>query len=313
MLPFNITDKMQTIEKRDCTIVIDIENAPNPNWGNKGGRKKKGEEPSRFADSNYEKTLRRRRKVIKELCDRGFIVGQCSYVTLTFDPSRFEADKPKNLAFAKNQFENFIKRMKRCCDNFLHVATFARQENGNWHFHMMCNLQGDSKNKRLISETWKNGSTEAKTISDKAYYNNALKYHYKTLEENIEEKRGIRGYSTSVAKDKRLSSTVAKDAAAFKEWADSLISSKRNDIIKFSERHSYYSAKAITDPDTGETVYDCEFSIPHNEFLATQGFIKIHSTRTYYRIPKETVEMPPVATLKPKKKRKRKSKSKKDT
>ena len=312
-MKFHITDKMSAIDKRDCTIIIDSENTPIPDWGNKGGRKKMGEEPSRHADENYKKTMYRRKKGIKERCKRAFIEGQCSFITLTFDPSKFEKDKPKNLAFANKEFEKFIKRVNCCYDDFHHVTTFARQENGNWHFHMICNLPEDKANSKMIAELWRNGITNVNPIFSQKHLDNIVGYIIKSLEENAEEKRGIKGFYSSVRKDKRLSSTVAKDAAAFKEWVESLISSKRDDITKFSERYSSYSAKAITDPDTGETVYDCEFAIEHNEFLATQGFINVRSTRTYYRIPKKTVEIPPVATLKPKKKRKRKSKSQKDT
>jgi hypothetical protein len=54
-----------------------------------------------------------------------------------YDP---EAEKYKRLSYCNTLFKKFIQRMKYRYDGFRYVAVAAKQDNGRWHYHLVCNL-----------------------------------------------------------------------------------------------------------------------------------------------------------------------------
>lgn len=112
--------------------------------------------PSRYEQFNYIKRMKVRRETIRELVYNNFDTPYVSMITLTFDSERFENLDFTDLNVAHKEFKKFIQRMNFNFDNFKYVATFSRQQNNNWHYHMICNI-GNLTTKEQIEKIWNRG------------------------------------------------------------------------------------------------------------------------------------------------------------
>lgn len=114
--------------------------------------KRKPSIPSNYAEFNYYNRMKKRRKAIKELCWNNFEPGKVCMVTLTFD-SKDTEQQYTDYESAYSEFKRFIKRINSHYDGFRYLTTFSRQTNGNWHFHIMCNL-GIQVSNSTIQSLW---------------------------------------------------------------------------------------------------------------------------------------------------------------
>lgn len=123
---------------------------------------------------------------IKTLCTNNFYPDNVMHVTLTFDSESFPQKDFTDLKTAKAEFSKFIKRMNEHYDNFRHVTVYARQENKNWHFHMLCNL--DRKTKKIfVREIWGFGAVRALYKNNRKAVDNLVIYLCKNLKKNFDE------------------------------------------------------------------------------------------------------------------------------
>ena len=113
------------------------------------------------------------------------------HITLTFDANKFPQKDFTDLKTAKAEFSKFIKRMNDHYDNFRHVTVYARQENRNWHFHMLCNLDVNTQQK-FIEEIWGLGIVDTAHKGDKLAFKRIVKYMCDNMEENFHELTGER-------------------------------------------------------------------------------------------------------------------------
>lgn len=111
------------------------------------------------------------------------------HITLTFNAKNFSEIDFTNLETAKAEFRKFIKRMNGHYDNLRHITTFARQKNGNWHFHILCNLDVNTR-QAFIREIWKLGNADTTHKSDHEAFQNLISYLCKNLMESFNELTG---------------------------------------------------------------------------------------------------------------------------
>lgn len=191
---------------------------------------------SKNADENYRKRMRARSKIIRERCENSFDVYTAWHATLTFDGSKIDAQK---LDVVHNEFAKFIKRVKRAFDNFAYVATFARQENGNWHYHMVCNFPLNFT-ERELSYLWENGRVKIKKIRSEKHFKNTINYLIKNLMCNAEEKKGKKGYmySQNTEKDKVICSWRDEDTLKFEEVTNKIMKDGTGGIML---KYRYYN------------------------------------------------------------------------
>lgn len=132
-------------------------------------------EPSRFEQYNYMKRMKARRQTIRELVYNNFDPPNTTMITLTFDSQQFPSLDFTDLKIAHKEFKKFIQRMNFRFDNFKYVATFSRQENQNWHYHLICNIS-NSISKTVIEAIWNRGHVwltyifKESTLRDKVKY-----------------------------------------------------------------------------------------------------------------------------------------------
>ena len=151
---------------------------------------------SEYFNLNQNRKYKRTCRKIKNLCKNNFYEDNATHVSLTFDAKRFPEKDFKDLKTAKAEFSKFIKRMNEHYDNFRHVTVYARQENGNWHFHMLCNL--DSKTKKMfVRKIWGLGAVKILHKSNRKAVDNLVNYLCKNLKKNFDEYVDKRAFAYS--------------------------------------------------------------------------------------------------------------------
>ena len=307
-------ERIKITDKRDRLVVTLASDVPMPDLPH-GGRKKQDRIESSNWKQNYERTKAKRKYSVEQMCRKAFVAGKCSLITLTFDPSRFAEGNVKNYLFTHNEFHKFIKRIQRKYDNFQYFATYARQENGNIHYHMMCNLSPDNAKSVDVRALWGNGSVVVNFINQQKHFENSIRYLAKTMKEYALEKRYKRAYLTSIKKDKSYSSTRADDEQEFNKLLDKVTSEHIDGTREVPEKIFSYLAKPIVDENTGEVEFECLFDTELTPELEEQGYRVVNSVRNCFVIPKkpdEITEAPTEAIPKAKKVSKRKKRHKKD-
>lgn len=147
---------------------------------------------SKYKNSNYEKRKKTRKATIIDLGKNNFNETNTCFFTLTFDPKQYKA---KNLENCKKLFRNFTLRLGKQYGNVKYIATFAKQKNGNWHFHMMVNICTMSK--KDLKKIWKYGLVDIKQLKTKVYVQNICSYLIKNMNENEDAYMGKKAYLCS--------------------------------------------------------------------------------------------------------------------
>lgn len=297
---------------RQGTEVIDCENMVfNTNFGK--DIKYDRDTVGKYADFNYAKRVKIRAQKVREICKNNFEAGKAMFVTLTFDPKRFDSDSLNILAFTHGEFKKFIKRVNGHFEGFKYIATFARQSNGNWHYHMMCNLCS-SKDKKTLAALWDGGYISCTLINSEKYYYNCIGYLIKNMNRSASDLKRIRGYlfSRNTERDMVVTSWRAEDVSEYDNIKQDIMQSK---VYKKYEINHHIGIKSTTiDTDTGEVE---EHIMINSELYAKdikQGTVDVNTKYIYYGSDKKYEDsFKPIetATVKTTKHKKKKSKSKK--
>ncbi|MBO5449912.1 MAG: hypothetical protein J5994_11410 [Ruminococcus sp.] len=307
---FEIVDGIKVVNSRNGTTVVDCSNMV---FNTNLGKCKKPDDGSegKYAALNYAKRIKTRAKKVKEICRNTFGIGKSMFLTLTFDPKMFNANDIKDIRFTHKEFKKFIKRVNGHYDGFKYVATFARQRNDNWHYHMICNLCTD-KDIQALSDLWHYGTLFGKLIEDKKHYNNSINYLVKNMNSSAKELRGERGYlfSRNVERNEVITSWRIEDGEKYDETIEKI---KQGYVIKQYETiHNVGIKKENIDTETGEYTVDIIMDTSLTEDYKERGYDEINSVNIYYRSSLKLADsFKPIETATPKAPKKKRRNNKK--
>lgn len=267
----------------------------------------------KYADFNYAKRIKKRAQKVRDICKNSFEAGKAMFVTLTFNPKLFDKTSLNDLSFTHSEFKKFIKRVNTHFEGFKYIATFARQGNGNWHYHMICNLNND-KDMKILYSLWESGYISCSLIYNQEYYYNCINYLIKNMNSSADDLKRIRGYlfSRNIERDIIVTSWRAEDVSEYDNIKQDIMQSK---VYKKYEINHHIGIKSTTiDTDTGEVE---EHIMINSELYAKdikQGTVDVNTKYIYYGSDKkyeDSFEPIETATVKTTKHKKKKSKSKK--
>ncbi len=222
----------------------------------------KGAPTSDYSDLNYERRMKTRQEIIRQKCENSFSEKTAMHVTLTFDKNKTFGTDLTNVTQTHKLFNNFIKRIGRRYDGFCYVATFDRQENGNWHYHMMCNLPPKTTTKAL-SEIWTYGRVDIKAKNKRSLFNQCILYLIGNMKRCGKDLRGIKGYlaSHNAKSNIVVSSGCASDKEDFERISEKI--EKRKLYIQSESRNQigYFKDLAYENEDVKEVIIDFKHKI----------------------------------------------------
>lgn len=280
------TDKLVMGRKKTVAIIKDNNLITKNPTGRKGKRTINkgsigGDTLDPFGEQNYVKTKRRRKIGIKEIIENNFDMEHSRFVTLTFDGERLGKENVANLDWTHKEFAKFIKRVNYRYANFKYVATFARQRNGNWHYHMLCNFPPETTETE-IKEMWGNGRVDKTTFKGARHYENVKKYLLKNMENNEAELKGRKGYLSSfnAKRNIRVCSWKEEDIEEFLHWSAKIVERGRGSVKLLHTSESATGViREIVDTNTGEIYEDIIPNAELDDELKELGYRKL-ITRT---------------------------------
>ncbi len=181
---------MNVIKCAECMPVDDDKKVERMNARSAAGIR------SDYFDLNQHRKYTRTSRKVRNLCRNNFHEDNALHVILTFDSKKFPQKDFHDLETARSEFRKFIKRMDEHYDNFRHVSVYARQDNGRWHFHMLCNLATNTS-KEIIRKIWGLGRCTIKKIKDWKGFTNLVNYLCQNLRKNFDEFAGKRAFAYS--------------------------------------------------------------------------------------------------------------------
>lgn len=232
--------------------------------------------PSAYAAFNYHNRKKRRSQKVRELCWNNFEPQKACMVTLTFREEEQYADYDK----AYSEFKRFIKRVNSHFENFIYVATFSRQRNGNWHFHVLCNFDKSVTNE-VIAGLWKQGYTYKTEINGVDKFGAVAQYLVDNMYESAQESCGRYGYlaSRKLEHDKIIISFHAEDSEEF-EKIFPLINDAPRRILYSTKMHLGVHGEEVNE-ETGE-VFRVEIpDMEMNTVLQNAGYESWDTTFTH--------------------------------
>lgn len=259
--------------------------------------------PSNYADFNYYKRRKERRKKLKALGENNFDEKKSVSITLTFDACKNKSLNYTDLGTAHKCFYNFIKRVNDHYDGFQYIVTFSRQTNGNWHYHMICNF-GNDMNKEKLYSLWQNGYVYIRKLNTEKELNGAIKYLISNMQEYSDDKRGKHGYLAShgLQGDIGLISYHGEQEEEYAEAFERVDSNPRK--IMYETKNPIGVIGKGVDEETGEIFNVVLPDREINDTLKNAGYEKLETTFTYLssaaRFP-EKFQTPKTATPKSKK------------
>lgn len=217
--------------------------------------------PSDYAGYNYHNRMRYRRNTIREICNNNFDIPNVVMITLTYDSTKLDSSICTDLEQSHYMLKKFIQRINSHYDNFKYLATFNRQSNGNWHYHIMCNFPNDISN-NIIKDLWKNGIVYTTSIKTRADYETAIKYLIDNMNNASSELKSKKGflYSKNCERDIVIDSWHADQEQEFAEAFERVENTNRS-ILYETKNHLGVKGKTVNE-DTGEIA---EFHIPDRE------------------------------------------------
>lgn len=222
--------------------------------------------PSEYKDHNYYLRLKQRKSAIRELAYNSFSAETAMMLTLTF------RGKMLNLEEANKAFYLFIKRVNDHYDKFKYLATFSRQTNGNWHYHVICNFNPKQIHNRDVTNLWKNGITHITLFNNSGMFPVAINYLISNMVESASDTQGKRGYinSKNLERNIIITSYKSEDTDAF-DAIFPAIQKSSNRILYETRNHLGIKGQNVNE-DTGE-VYDIHISgIEYNEQYKNAGY-----------------------------------------
>lgn len=268
----------------------------------------------KYADFNYAKRIKKRAQKVRDICKNSFEAGKAMFVTLTFNPKLFDKTSLNDLSFTHSEFKKFIKRVNTHFEGFKYIATFARQGNGNWHYHMICNLSND-KDMKILYSLWESGYISCSLIYNQEYYYNCINYLIKNMNSSADDLKRIRGYlfSRNIERDIIVTSWRAEDVSAYDNIKQDIMQSN---VYKKYEVRQRIGIKATTpDPDTGEVVEHILINAELTADAIKQGYYDFQTIYTHYGSDKkyeDSFEPIETATIKMTKQKKKTKRSKKE-
>lgn len=240
-------------------------------------KKRKPSIPSNYASFNYYNRMKQRRGAIKELCWNNFDLPYVVMLTLTYD-TEGKDQQFTNLGESHKNFKKFIQRVNSHYDNFKYIATFSRQNNGNWHYHVMCNFE-DTITNEAVSALWKMGFVYVAYIKDMGHFRNSINYLIQNMDESSDCIKGRRGYlySKSLEHDIILKSWDNNNTDEYNEAYEKIVGSQ-NQILYETKNHLGIKGKRM-DEETGNEI---EVTIPDRELNETISNAGYESWDTVY-------------------------------
>lgn len=242
--------------------------------------------PSDYANFNYHNRMKKRRQEIREICWNNFDLPHVVMLTLTFDQNGHKEKNFTHLEEAHREFKKFIQRVNSHYQDFRYIATFSRQQNGNWHYHIMCNFQHSITNSD-IKALWKNGITYVSYISKREDYNSAIQYLTDNMNESADALKGKHGYmcSRSVQRDIQL---VSWREEQFNEFLEAFEKVKESNRTILYETKNHLGVKGTrVDEETGEVF---EVHLPDRELNPTLKNAGYEEWETVYTHLKSAVD-----------------------
>ena len=260
--------------------IVDYTNLPMPErTGNEIPQKKRGE--GAYASFNYAKRVRKRAENVQETCFNSFGAGLSAFVTLTFAPERFQGKDLSDLDFTHHAFKNFIKRINEQYEGFRYAATFARQENGNWHYHILCNF-GAQTTSAEVSAIWKNGFVKLNHMRNDSDLRRHIQYLVRNMNQSADELFGRKGYlmSRNIERDVQMKSWTEDGEAALIAITDAL---KQHRVTKRYETEKHIGiGRAEVNAETGEVYEEQYIGAELTDLMQQMGFSDISSKCEYY-------------------------------
>ncbi len=285
--------RSQIIECKNMVITIRTEHE----------RKRDPNTPGKYAEFNYAKRKERRISILKQICYNSFSPNETVFLTLTFDPKKFPDKDLKNVTVTHGEFKLFIKRMNNHYENFKYISTFAQQGNGNWHYHLICNLPPETKESEIY-RIWKNGLIKLSAITTDDTFRKKMNYMIKNMNESADKLRGRKGYlcSKNVERDLTITSWRFEDQQEFQDVTNQIMQGSAYKTYEV-KRHLGIKGEYLN-AETGEIL---DNFIPYAEIteeLKQQGFEDCTAEYVYYNA---TVKFPerfkPLVTATPRKKK----------
>lgn len=208
--------------------------------------------PSNYADCNYYERKRARRRVVKEIVYNNFALPNVVMITLTFDQKETQQEQSyTDLSKAHYEFKKFIQRIESHYNDFRYIATFNRQSNGNWHYHLFANFPNTITN-NTIKSLWQRGITYITYIKTQADYKQCIDYLIQNMDQAANELKGKRGYLApkDIERDKVYNSWNSQHTEEFNQAFERVQNANRT-ILYQSKNHLGIKAKTV-DEDTGE-------------------------------------------------------------
>lgn len=125
-----------------------------------------------------------------------------------YDPA---LEKLKQLQYCNTLFKKFIQRMKYRYEGFKYVAVTAKQDNGRWHYHLICNLSYIPF--QQLYHCWGHGAVYFSNFrkSGAAGFWAAIHYMQKNMRSEAETLKGEKGY---------LASKGLSRSKVYRSWVD---------------------------------------------------------------------------------------------
>lgn len=238
--------------------------------------------PSNYAEFNYYNRNKQRRRRVKEMCFNNFNPPEVVMLSLTFDPEKFPKNSLTDIEFTNREFKKFIQRVNNHYENFRYVATYSRQSNGNWHYHMMCNFTSSITNEEVSTILWKNGLTYITYIKDQELFRTAIDYLISNLNDSTDDKRGKHGYlkSKNIEQDIIIKSWRVEDKEIFDEIYEKIMQSSAKELYETSNNIGVQGEQVNF--ETGEIL---PIHLPNLELTDTMkmaGYTSWDSVYTYF-------------------------------
>ena len=238
--------------------------------------------PSDYANYNYYNRNKQRRKSVREMCFNSFKPPIVVMLSLTFDPTKFPENSLTEIEYTNREFKKFIQRVNDHYENFRYIATYSRQSNGNWHYHVMCNFTSDITNEEVSNILWKNGLTYISYIKDQSTFRTAIDYLISNLNESIDDKRGKHGYlkSKNIEQDIVIKSWREEDKELFESVYKKIMDSSAKELYETSNNIGVQGEQVNF--DTGEVFPIHLHNIELTDTMKMAGFTSWDSVYTYF-------------------------------
>lgn len=208
--------------------------------------------PSNYADCNYHARKKERRRVVREIIYNNFGVPNVVMLTLTFDQKDAQQNQSyTDLSKAHYEFKKFIQRVDSHYNDFRYIATFNRQSNGNWHYHLFANFPNTITN-ATIQSLWRKGITYITYIKTQADYRQSMDYLIQNMDQAANELKGKRGYLApkDIERDKVYKSWNNQHTEEFNEAFERVQNASRT-ILYETKNHIGIKTQTV-DEETGE-------------------------------------------------------------